>query len=94
MGDDWRGIDEHRREVRAKRRNSLRNMVNRLKLADRCEFPNEGTVLVDGRFYYYAQSKKARVKGSKTYRQMRGFQHFVDEILTYGHHLDTHGEAQ
>ena len=56
----------------------MHNMVERLGLTDRVSFPNEGTCLLDGKFFYYAQKKKARKKGKNKHYSMRGFQHFID----------------
>ena len=77
-GDEYEGVNRYRREMRANKRQSMHNMAKRLKIVERVEFPNEGTCLLDGQFYYYAQKKKARVKGNNKYYQMRGFQHFID----------------
>ena len=79
--DLWHGLREAKKEQCAKRRKSLVNSVKRFKLEDRAEYPNEATVVIDGKYYYYCQKKKARVKGSKKYYQMRGFSHFVDVFL-------------
>jgi hypothetical protein len=65
------------RQKRTRNRNAMHNISKRLKILDRVEFPNEGTCLLDGQFYYYAQKRKARVKGKTRYYQMRGFEHFV-----------------
>jgi len=79
--DDWSGMAKWRKESRENKRNSMHNMCEKNKIVDRVEFPNEGTCLVDGEFYYYCQSKKARKVGQNKYYQMRGFQHFIDTFL-------------
>ena len=75
--EDWEGINEAKKKTQARKRNAMHNIAKRLKIAERVEFPNEGTCLLDGRVYYYAQKKKAKVKGTMKYYQMRGFEHFV-----------------
>jgi len=77
-GDEYIGLQIAHQKMKASRRQSMHNISERLKIVDRVEFPNEGTCLLDGKFYYYAQKKKARVKGTKKQYQMRGFQHFID----------------
>jgi hypothetical protein len=59
----------------------MRNISERKKILDRVSFPNEGTCLLDGRVYYYAQKRTARIKGQKEYYQMRGFEHFLAEFM-------------
>jgi hypothetical protein len=63
------------------RRRSLCNMITKFNLMDRTEWINDATVLIDNKYYYYAQKRKARVKGSKKYYQMRGFEHFYEVFL-------------
>lgn len=75
--DMWASLKQSRSRGRERKRNAMYNISKRLKILDRVEFPNEGTCLLDGKVYYYAQKKKARVKGQKKYYQMRGFEHFV-----------------
>jgi len=77
-GDEYGLVRELTRQHRRSKRNAMHNISKRLKILDRVEFPNEGTCLLDGKFYYYAQKRKARVKGKKKMYQMRGFQHFID----------------
>lgn len=79
--NDFSGFNEFKKIRREKRRNSLYNMINRLNLGNRCEFINDGTVLFDGKYTYYCQSKKAKCRNNPKYYQMRGFQHFVDVFL-------------
>jgi hypothetical protein len=74
----WDLIHQAKRASRDRKRNAMYNISERLKILDRVEFVNEGTCLLDGKFYYYAQKKKARVKGKNKYYTMRGFQHFID----------------
>lgn len=76
--DLWASLKEDRKKSRERKRNAMHNIAKRMKIESRVEFPNEGTCLLDGKVYYYAQKKKARVKGQSKYYQMRGFQHFVD----------------
>jgi len=76
--DMWAALHEARRKNRARKRNAMLNISKRLKITHRVTFPNEGTCLLDNRVYYYAQKKKARVKGEKKYYQMRGFEHFIN----------------
>lgn len=76
--EDYIELNEARKKSRARNRNAMRNIARRMKIEDRVEFPNEGTCLLDGRVYYYAQKKRARVKGEKKYYDMRGFKHFVE----------------
>lgn len=75
--DMWESLKRDRRKTRQRKRDSMLSIARRLKIVDRVEFPNEGTCLLDGRVYYYAQKQKARVKGQAKYYQMRGFDHFV-----------------
>ena len=75
--DMWNALKEARNKQQIRKRNAMHNIAARLKITNRVEFPNEGTCLLDGRVYYYAQKRKARVKGQKKYYQMRGFEHFV-----------------
>lgn len=75
--DMWASLKHDRQKNRQQKRNAMWNISERLKIMDRVEFPNEGTCLLDGRVYYYAQKRKARVKGEKKYYQMRGFEHFI-----------------
>jgi hypothetical protein len=63
------------------RRRSLCNMITKFKLADRTKWINNATVLIDDKYYYYAQRRKARVKGKNKYYQMRGFEHFYEVFL-------------
>lgn len=65
-------------KIRDKKRNAMHNIAKRRNILHRVQFPNEGTCLLDGRVYYYAQKRTARVKGKQKYYQMRGFAHFVD----------------
>ena len=67
-----------KRESKARTNQSMHNITERLKITDRVKFINEGTCLLDDEFYYYAQKRKARVKGTTKQYQMRGFQHFID----------------
>lgn len=69
---------EARKKERKRRRVAMHNVASRLGILDRVEFPNAGTCLFDDRVYYYAQTRKARVKGQRKYYQMRGFGHFVE----------------
>lgn len=71
-GDMWR------KKSRQRKRNAMHNIAKRMKITHRIEFINEGTCLLDERVYYYAQKRKARVKGEQKYYQMRGFKHFVE----------------
>jgi hypothetical protein len=73
----WEAMRAAQEASRERKRSAMHNISARLKILDRVEFINEGTCLLDGRVYYYAQKKKARVKGEKKYYQMRGFEHFV-----------------
>lgn len=75
--DMWRSLREDRKRHRQRKRNAMHNIAKRLKIEHRVEFPNEGTCVLDGRVYYYAQKRKARVKGQNKYYQMRGFEHFI-----------------
>lgn len=75
--DEWDGVHEAVRRSRARKRNAMHNIAERLGISERLEFINEGTCLLDGRVYYYAQKRKARVKGKGKYYQMRGFEHFA-----------------
>lgn len=75
--DAYASIKIWRKESRRRKRNAMRNIAKRLKITDRVKFPNEGTCLLDDKVYYYAQKRKARVKGQKKYYQMRGFEHFI-----------------
>lgn len=75
--DEWEAMHEARKKSRGRKRNAMHNIAARLGIADRLEFINEGTCLLDGRVYYYAQKRKARVKGQDKYYQMRGFEHFA-----------------
>lgn len=79
--DLWKGLANDRKKSRERKRNAMRNIAERKKILDRVSFPNEGTCLLDGRVYYYAQKKTARVKGQQQYYQMRGFEHFLSEFL-------------
>ena len=73
----WARLRNDRSISRDRKRNAMHNISKRLKITDRVEFPQEGTCLLDGRFYYYSQKRKARVKGTQKCYQMRGFAHFV-----------------
>lgn len=75
--DAYASIKIWRKESRRRKRNAMRNIAKRLKITHRVKFPNEGTCLLDDKVYYYAQKRKARVKGQKKYYQMRGFEHFI-----------------
>ena len=75
--DMWAGLKNDRTKSRERKRNAMHDIAKRLKITDRVEFPNDGTCILDGHVYYYAQKRKARVKGTKKYYQMRGFEHFV-----------------
>jgi len=76
--DMWAEMRQGQKRAKARKRNAMHNIAKRMKIEDRVEFPNEGTCLLDGHVYYYAQKKKARVKGRNKYYQMRGFKHFVE----------------
>jgi hypothetical protein len=78
-GDDnlWRILGKARQESCHRRANAMINISKKKKIMDRVEFINDGTCLLDNRVYYYAQKKKARVKGQTKYYQMRGFAHFI-----------------
>lgn len=79
MSDElWDAVNESRKRGKSRRRNAMWNISKRMKILDRVTFPNEGTCLLDGRVYYYAQKRRARVKGTKKYYDLRGFQHFVE----------------
>jgi hypothetical protein len=75
--DMWEALKQARQKSQARKRNAMHNIAKRLKILDRVEFPNEGTCLLDGKVYYYAQKRKARVKGQAKYYQMKGFEHFI-----------------
>lgn len=77
MGSEYAELNEAKKRSRARRRNAMHNIAARKKMLHRVEFPNEGTCLLDGRVYYYAQKRKARVKGRTKYYDMRGFEHFI-----------------
>ena len=76
--DLWAACKVARGHQRERKRNAMHNIAKRLKILDRVSFPNEGTCLLDGCVYYYAQKKKARRKGEQKYYQMRGFAHFIE----------------
>ena len=54
----------------------LENSIKKYKLQDRTKWINEGSIVIDDKYYYYCQSKKAKVKGYNKYYQMRGIQSF------------------
>ena len=70
-----------RKEARRKKRSSLENSIKKYKLESRTKWINQGSVVIDDKYYYYCQSKKAKVKGHNKYYQMRGFSHFYDTFL-------------
>jgi len=74
-------MKEARKERKQRKRNSLENSIKKYKLQDRTKWINEGSVVIDDMYYYYCQSKKAKVKGRNKYYQMRGFSHFYDTFL-------------
>lgn len=74
-------LNEWKRKTRRKNRSALYNSVEKYKLEGRTKWINEGSVIIDDKYYYYCQSKKARVKGSNKYYKMRGFSHFYDTFL-------------
>ena len=76
--DMWAASKHARKKSGERKRNAMHDIGKRMKILDRLEFPNEGTCLLDGRIYYYAKKRKARVKGTTKYYQMRGFEHFVN----------------
>ena len=75
---------ECRKIKRKRKRNAIENIAKRLKILDRIEMVNEGTCLLDGRVYFYAQTRNARIKGVQKYYQMRGFEHFVEVFGNQG----------
>jgi len=83
--EDEKSLTEIMKEARKKRkqrkRTSLENSIKKYKLQDRTKWINEGSVVIDDMYYYYCQSKKAKVKGRNKYYQMRGFSHFYDTFL-------------
>lgn len=76
--DEYEGLREARRRKRRRNRNAMRKAVEKSGVLERVEFINEGTCLLDGKFYYYAQKKTARRKGDSKYYQMRSFEHFIE----------------
>lgn len=78
--DAYAAMRSAKRASKDRNRNAMHNIADKMGVADRVTFPNEGTCLLDGKFYYYAQKKKARVKGKQKYYKMRGFQHFIDRF--------------
>lgn len=82
--NDWQGMALAQRIGRARKRDAMENIAKRMKISHRIEYVNEGTILFDGRFYYYAQKQTARIRGDKAQYQMRGFKHFIEESIEYG----------
>ena len=76
--DGWEALKQARNKSKDRKRNAMHNIAKRLKILDRVQFPNEGTCLLDERVYYYAQKRKARIKGQAKYYQMKGFEHFIE----------------
>lgn len=67
---------------RAKRRAGLESGIKKFGLQDRAVIRDQGgTIVVDGKYWYYCQSKKARVQGRNKFYQMRGFAHFVETFI-------------
>ena len=79
---DWDVLHEERRKRRQGKRDSLARQVDKYKLQGRAKIINGGgTMIVDGKYIYHCQSKKARVKGRSEHYKMRGFNHFYDTFL-------------
>lgn len=89
---DWSKTKEHesseyecfnnwKRKTKQKKRSALYNSIKKYKLESRTKWINEGSVVIDDKYYYYCQSKKVRVKGNNKYYKMRGFSHFYDTFL-------------
>lgn len=74
-------FNEGKRRARRKKRSALENSIKKYKLESRTKWINRGSVVIDDKYYYYCQSKKAKVKGYNKYYQMRGFSHFYDTFL-------------
>ena len=58
----------------------IEEKIKKYSLTDRHRFINEGTVLIDDKFYYYIQSQKVRVKKKKIYYNCN-FDKFVKIFL-------------
>jgi len=69
-------------QSKSRKRNVMYNESKKRGILDRVEFIHDGgACVIDGKYYYYSQKKKGRVKGSKKYYQMRGFNHFLDTFI-------------
>jgi len=74
----WDAMKADRKKSKDRKRNAMHNIAKKMRIEHRLIFPNEGTCLLDGRVYYYAQKRTARVKGTKEYIDIGGFQNFVN----------------
>ena len=60
---------------------SLFNGVEKYRIGHRTKKINAGTILVDDKYYFYAQKKFVRIKGSNEQIKVISFKHFYDQFL-------------
>jgi hypothetical protein len=72
---------EFREGIRNYKRSNLKDCIEKYELQDRTRWINEGAVVIDEKYYYYCQSKKARVKGSNKRYDLNNFTHFYNVFI-------------
>jgi hypothetical protein len=77
-GDGLRLYNQQKKEYK---RSDVKNGLRNYQLQSRARWINEGTIIIDEKYYYYMQSKKARVKGSNKRYDMNNFTHFYNVFL-------------
>jgi hypothetical protein len=74
----WGILREAKRKATDRRQNSLESIPAKMGVSHRVAYPMDGVLLLDGRVYYYAKRKVARIKGAQKEYQMRGLTHFIE----------------
>lgn len=77
-GDGLRLYNQQKKEYKI---SDVKNGLRTYQLKSRTRWINEGVIIIDEKYYYYMQSKKARVKGSNKRYDMNNFTHFYNVFL-------------
>ena len=78
---DTKALREMRQKIRNYKRSNLKDCIEKYELQNRTRWINEGAVVIDEKYYYYCQSKKAKVKGSNKRYDLKNFTHFYNVFI-------------
>jgi hypothetical protein len=79
--DEWEGMKEWRKQYRGWNYKAMANGVIKYNISHRTKYINDGTILVDDKYYFYCQKKIVRIKGTQEKHEVKSFKHFYDQFL-------------